>query len=88
LLALPGADDGYVIDTPGLREVGVWELPAGELDQCFPELRRVREQCRFADCRHVAEPGCAVRDAVDSGGISPERYDSYRRLLEEMESAR
>lgn len=87
LLPLPGADDGYVIDTPGLREVGLWELPARELDQCFPELRAVRDQCRFADCRHVAEPDCAVRGAMKSGAVSPERYDSYRRLLEELESA-
>ena len=87
LLPLPGADDGYVIDTPGLREVGLWALPAGELDQCFPELRAVRADCRFVDCRHVAEPGCAVREAVGTGAISPERYDSYLRLLEELESS-
>lgn len=88
LLPLPGADDGYVIDTPGLREVGLWGLPARGLDQCFPELRAVSDQCRFGDCRHVAEPGCAVRDAVDAGAISAERYDSYSRLLDELESAR
>jgi ribosome biogenesis GTPase len=88
LLPLPGADDGYVIDTPGLREVGLWALPARELDQCFPELRAVRDRCRFADCRHVAEPDCAVRDAAAVGAISPDRYDSYLRLLEELESAR
>ena len=87
LLPLPGADDGYVIDTPGLREVGLWTLPARELDQCFPEMRAVRAECRFADCRHVAEPGCAVRDAVGSGAISGDRYDSYLRLLDELESA-
>ena len=88
LLPLPGAADGYVIDTPGLREVGLWALPVRELDQCFPELRAVRDDCRFADCRHVAEPGCAVREAVDAGEVSPERYDSYLRLREELESAR
>jgi ribosome biogenesis GTPase / thiamine phosphate phosphatase len=87
LLPLPGADDGYVIDTPGLREVGLWALPARELDECFPELRALRDGCRFADCRHVAEPGCAVRGAV-GGEISPERYDSYVRLFEELESSR
>lgn len=87
LLPLPGADDGYVIDTPGLREVGLWALPARELDQCFPEMRALRDQCRFADCRHVAEPGCVVRDAVKTAAISPERYDSYLRLLEELESS-
>lgn len=87
LLPLPGADDGYVIDTPGLREVGLWGLPARELDQCFPELRAVSDQCRFVDCRHVVEPGCAVRDSVRVGTISAERYDSYLRLRQELEAA-
>ena len=87
LLPLPGPDDGYVIDTPGLREVGLWTLPARELDQCFPELRGISDQCRFGDCRHVAEPECAVRDAVQAGAISAARYDSYLRLLEELEAS-
>ncbi|HEX4681701.1 MAG TPA: ribosome small subunit-dependent GTPase A [Gemmatimonadaceae bacterium] len=85
MLPLPGGD-GYVIDTPGLREVGLWALPAERLDDCFPELRALKEECRFADCRHVAEPDCAVRDAVASGAVTAERYDSYRRLLEEIET--
>ncbi len=88
MLPLPDAHDGYVIDTPGLREVGLWALPANELDRCFPEMRTRRDECRFGDCRHVAEPDCAVRDAVASGEISAERYDSYLRLLEELESER
>ena len=86
MLPLPGEDDGYVIDTPGLREVGLWTLPARDLDKCFPEMRTRRDECRFGDCRHVAEPDCAVRDAVASGDITAERYDSYLRLLEELES--
>ena len=86
MLPLPDGDGGYVIDTPGLREVGLWSLPTGSLDQCFPELRGLRDQCRFADCRHVTEPDCAVRDAVAAGRVTPERYDSYVRLLEEFES--
>jgi ribosome biogenesis GTPase len=84
MLALPGADGGYVIDTPGLREVGLWALPAHELDRCFPEMRAVRDECRFADCRHVSEPDCAVRDALQAGTLSAARYDSYLRLLEEL----
>lgn len=87
MLPLPDAEGGYVIDTPGLREVGLWALPARELDSCFPEIRGLREGCRFADCRHVSEPDCAVRAALDSGRITPERYDSYLRLLEEMETS-
>jgi ribosome biogenesis GTPase len=86
MLPLPGEDDGYVIDTPGLREVGLWSLPSHDLDRCFPEMREPRERCRFGDCRHVAEPECGVREAVDAGDVTAERYDSYRRLLEEIEA--
>src|SRR3954468_5150345 len=63
MLPLLSEAGGYVIDTPGLREIGLWSLPAGELDRCFPEIRALRDQCRFADCRHVAEPDCAIRAA-------------------------
>jgi ribosome biogenesis GTPase / thiamine phosphate phosphatase len=85
MLPLPG-HDGYVIDTPGLREVGLWSLPSENLDRCFPEMRALRDECRFADCRHVAEPDCAVRQAVRDGRMSEQRYDSYLRLLEELQS--
>jgi ribosome biogenesis GTPase len=88
MLPLPGQDGGYVIDTPGLREVGLWELPTSQLDWCFPEMRPHRDACRFADCRHVAEPDCGVRAALRTGDISEARYDSYVRLLEEMQSSR
>jgi ribosome biogenesis GTPase len=90
MLPLPGDanDAGYVIDTPGLREVGLWSLPSEHLDRCFPEMRTLRDECRFADCRHVAEPDCAIREAVQDGRISEQRYDSYRRLLEELEAER
>jgi ribosome biogenesis GTPase / thiamine phosphate phosphatase len=86
MLPLPGVDGGYVIDTPGLREVGLWSLLAKELDRCFPEIGVLRDECRFADCRHVSEPECAVRAAVRDGTVSAQRYDSYVRLLEEIES--
>jgi ribosome biogenesis GTPase len=78
---------GYVMDTPGLREVGVWSLTPEALDRCFLELRPLLGECRFADCRHRAEPGCAVRGAVQEGAVSPERYASYLKLLEELEQA-
>ena len=84
MLPLPGGDGGYVIDTPGLREVGMWALSAEQLDRCFPEIRGVRDGCRFADCSHIVEPDCAVRAAVASGAITNERYDSYLKLLEEL----
>ncbi|CAN5351925.1 ribosome small subunit-dependent GTPase A [soil metagenome] len=84
---LPGRAGGYVVDTPGLREVGLWGLPPSELPACFPEFRAYLHECRFADCTHIAEPGCAVRVAVDSGTISRVRYDSYAKLRAELEEA-
>ena len=83
----PLPDGGYVMDTPGLREVGVWNLPPSELDRCFLEFQPLLQQCRFADCRHRLEPACAVREAVERGGVSAERYDSYLKLYEELEQA-
>jgi ribosome biogenesis GTPase len=81
--AHPLPDGGLVVDTPGLREVGLWGLPAGTLDQCFPEFREYLGHCRFADCTHVVEPGCAVRSAVTAGLVSAERYASYVKLRDE-----
>lgn len=88
MLPLLSEANGYVIDTPGLREIGLWSLPAERLDRCFPEMRAVRDQCRFADCRHMAEPDCAVTTAVRGGEIDAERYDSYVRLLTELDEGR
>ena len=85
---LPDAQGGYVADTPGLREVGMWALSPTELDQCFPELRRFLGECRFADCRHSVEPGCAVRDAVSRGDVSVARYESFIKLREELEGVK
>ena len=85
---LPGTDGGYVADTPGLREVGMWALSPTELDQCFPELRPFLDGCRFADCRHSVEPGCAVRDAVARGDVSRARYESFIKLREELEGVK
>lgn len=82
---LPGG--GYVVDTPGLREVGMWGIPSGDVDRCFPELRALRDDCRFADCTHRAEPDCAVRAAVESGAVDRARYESYVKLREELEAA-
>ncbi len=73
---------GYVADTPGLREVGLWAVPLDELDTFFPELEPYLGLCRFtSSCTHTHEPDCAVRAAVAAGEIDPERYESYRLLL-------
>jgi len=82
---LPGDDGGYVADTPGLREIGMWALEPNSLDSCFPELRPYLPHCRFADCSHGVEPDCAVRAAVDAGEVSAARYESYLKLRGELE---
>ena len=81
LLPLTGPDGGYVADTPGIREMGLWEIPSTELAWCFPEFREHLGRCGFNDCTHLHEPRCGLRAAVDAGDVSGERYDSYRRLL-------
>jgi ribosome biogenesis GTPase len=76
---------GALMDTPGIREFGLWDLYFEELADCFPEMRPFLGQCKFGvDCRHDEEPGCAVRKAVMAGEINPLRYKSYLRLLEEL----
>ncbi len=81
LHALTAPGGGYVADTPGLRELGLWHVPPEGLAWCFPEMRAHLEGCGFNDCRHLSEPRCAVLAAVAAGAISEARYDSYRRLL-------
>jgi len=81
---LAGEGGGALVDTPGTREFGLWDVPAGELALYFREMRPLLGQCKFGlDCRHDSEPGCAIRRAVMAGAISPRRYQSYRRLQEE-----
>lgn len=81
---VPIAGVGYVVDTPGLREVGAWGIDPEALGGCFPEFRGFLDRCRFDNCRHLAEPGCAVRGAVASGAIDPDRLVSYERIYEEV----
>jgi ribosome biogenesis GTPase len=82
---LPGG--GYIADTPGLREVGMWRLLPEHLDACFPEFAPYLNECRFGDCSHRIEPGCAVRAAVEAHQVSAARYESYVKLREELETA-
>ncbi|OWP62636.1 ribosome small subunit-dependent GTPase A [Hymenobacter amundsenii] len=67
----------YLIDTPGIKELGLVDMKAGELAHYFPEMRALLGQCRYHNCQHLHEPGCAVREAVDKGRIALPRYDSY-----------
>ena len=75
-----------VIDTPGVRAFGLWGIGAGDLEQAYTEFRRHLGQCRFADCRHDREPGCALRAAAAAGEIAPRRFESFLKLREELES--
>ena len=77
---LDGSAGGYVADTPGIRELGLWQIPRSELAWSFPEFREHLGGCAFNDCTHLHEPRCAIRAAVEAGHISEDRYDSYRRL--------
>ncbi|MGX1753641.1 MULTISPECIES: ribosome small subunit-dependent GTPase A [unclassified Sphingobacterium] len=68
---------GKLIDTPGIRELGIVDIEPQELSHYFPEMRNLLNQCKFHNCRHINEPGCAVLDALENGEIEPSRYDSY-----------
>jgi ribosome biogenesis GTPase len=83
---IPLERGGFLVDTPGFSEVGLWGIEPRELASCFPEMRRFIGECHFPDCRHVTEPKCAVRDAVARGEIARDRLASYHVLLAELES--
>jgi len=83
-LLVPVASGGYVVDTPGMREVGTWGIDPELLGVCFPEFRRFLDQCRFDNCRHLAEPDCAVRRAATDGAFDPDRLVSYQHLYAEV----
>ena len=68
-----------LLDTPGLRQLRVWDLDAG-LEKAFPEIAELAENCRFRDCSHEVEPGCAVLEAVEAASLDPQRLASFRKL--------
>ena len=73
--------DTFLMDTPGVAGYAIDHIPPEELGGCFPEIAALQDGCRFRDCYHDSEPGCAVREAVESGSLSPDRYRSYLELL-------
>jgi ribosome biogenesis GTPase len=77
---------GVLVDTPGIRAVGLWVDPDA-VDAAFSEVDEVAELCRFADCRHEGEPGCQVEAAVEAGDLDPARVDAWKALRREAESA-
>ncbi len=80
----PLAFGGDIIDTPGIKEFGLVAFEKTELGQRFPEIRQLMNQCRFSNCLHVNEPGCAVREAVEKGSFSPFRYRNYLNMLNDI----
>lgn len=79
-------DGGFVIDTPGIRGLGIVDIEREELDNFFPEIFRFKAACKFNNCVHVNEPNCAVKAAVESGDISEERYNSYLSIFNNDET--
>lgn len=82
LFRLP--DRGWLVDTPGVWEYGLWAMPVDQLQRAFPEFARL-PACRFRDCRHLEEPGCAVRAAAETGALPDSRYQAWRSLLREQQ---
>jgi ribosome biogenesis GTPase len=78
-------EGGKIIDTPGIREFGLINIPKQELSHYFPEMRNLLQQCQFNDCLHINEPGCAIKSAVANGIITEDRYVSYYNILESIE---
>jgi ribosome biogenesis GTPase len=80
---IPLGCGGFVVDTPGLREVGLWDVDPDALDHLFPEFRELTGACRFGrSCTHIHEPGCAIREAVEAGRIDRGRWESYGQMRE------
>lgn len=84
--ALSYDDNSYVIDTPGVKELGIYDIESHEIAQYFPEMRALMSQCKFNNCKHVNEPNCAVKEAVNDGRIAETRFGSYISMLNELES--
>jgi ribosome biogenesis GTPase / thiamine phosphate phosphatase len=81
-------DDLVVIDTPGIKEFGLVDIKPEELSHFFPEMRELLQNCRFNNCLHINEPGCAVIEALEEGKLPPERYGSYLSILEDDQGVR
>ena len=78
---------GFVIDTPGIRELGFWDIFKRDLHKYFREFRQYESDCQFADCLHIHEPGCAVKAAVERGEILEERYHNYLAIYASLRNA-
>jgi ribosome biogenesis GTPase len=81
LILLPAG--GVILDTPGIRELQLWDA---DLEQTFGDVEEIARRCRFSDCNHDREPGCAIREALADGSLPPERWESYVKLQRELEA--
>ncbi|MEI6456183.1 MAG: ribosome small subunit-dependent GTPase A [bacterium] len=72
---------GFIIDTPGIKEFGLIDFEKSEIPRCFPEMERLLPECQYSNCTHIHEPGCAVKKGLDTGAVSPMRYNSYLSIL-------
>ena len=77
-------EEGYIIDTPGIRDLLLWGIESSDLDHWFPDFLPFVDSCNFSGCRHIREPGCAVKESVESGEINADRYESYIRMFSEL----
>lgn len=83
---IPG--NGYIIDTPGIKGFGTFDMKEGEIGHYFPEIFKTSARCRYYNCTHRAEPGCAVREAVEKHLISESRYSSYLNIMEDKDGGK
>ena len=79
-------EDTYILDTPGFSSIAIEDLEKEELEEYFPEMRKLTQSCRFVGCAHMSEPDCAVKAAVQEGTISESRYENYRMFYEELKN--
>ena len=85
MLDIPGDDAGHIIDTPGVKGFGTIDFEKSEVAHYFPEIFKISKDCRYNNCTHTHEPGCAVREAVEQSHISQSRYNSYLSIIEDSE---
>lgn len=84
----PLGDEGFLADTPGIKTLALWEAHEDELDEVFPEIEGLARGCKFRDCSHSHEPGCAVRSAVNAGKLDRGRFENFQRMQRESQSRR
>ena len=83
---IPMGEDTFIMDTPGFSSLAVFDMEKEELEQFYPEFDEYRDTCRFNGCSHTHEPGCGVKEALEEGKISKERYENYKLIYDELKN--